>query len=59
MLQDQVATYATILEDYSATTKDTITAKQKDINREFIPVIEQAMQNAYDVCVVEHGKNLC
>ncbi|KAK4694636.1 hypothetical protein P7C71_g2978, partial [Lecanoromycetidae sp. Uapishka_2] len=55
MLQNQVATYETTLKDYSATTKDNITAKQKDLNREFTPVIEQAMQNAYEVCVEERG----
>jgi len=58
MLQHQVSTYETTLKDYSAATKDTINASQKDINREFTPVVEQAMQDAYDVCVAEHGKFL-
>lgn len=57
MLQHQVSTYETTLKDYSAITRDTITAKQKDINRGFIPVIEQTMQSAYDICVAERGKS--
>ena len=55
-LYNQVATNETTLKDLSSAMRDYIVANQKDINREFVFVIEQAMQGAYDICVAEHGK---
>ena len=59
MLQQQVSVYETILKDLSTTAKDTINTHQKEINREFTPVIERAMQTAYQQCVDERGKSPC
>ena len=56
MLQQQVSVYETILKDLSTTVKDTISTNQKEINREFTPVIEHAMQTAYEQCVEERGE---
>lgn len=55
MLQQQVGNYENLLKDLSATVKDTINANQKEINREFVPVIEQVMAAAYEACVDERG----
>lgn len=55
MLQHQISTYESILKDLSNSAKDTINTKQKDINREFVPVIERAMIMAYEQCVNESG----
>ena len=43
MLEHQISTYESILKDLSASTKDTINTYQRDINREFTPVIESAV----------------
>ena len=59
MLQQQVGNYESILKDLSAAVKDTINTNQKEINREFVPVIEQAMAAAYEACVEERGKPRC
>lgn len=56
MLQQQVGNYENILKDFSTNVKDTINTNQKEINRQFVPVIEQAMADAYDACVNERGK---
>ena len=55
MLQQQLSVYANIFKDLSATTRETISTQQKEINREFTPVIERAMVEAYDTCTAEHG----
>ena len=59
MLQQQVGNYESILKDLSTAVKDTINTNQKEINREFVPVIEQAMAAAYEACVEERGKPRC
>ena len=59
MLQQQVGNYESILKDLSTAVKDTINTNQKEINREFVPVIEQAMAAAYEACVEERGKSRC
>lgn len=43
MLENQVSAYESILKDLSNAMKEQINATQRDINREFTPVIEQAM----------------
>lgn len=55
MLSHQVATYESIFKDLSSTIKDTIIAQQKEINREFVPIIGQHMEFAYDGCTNESG----
>ena len=56
MLQQQVSVYETILKDLSMMAKDIISTAQKDINRDFAPIIERAMLPAYEQCVNECGK---
>ena len=56
MLEEQLKVYDDIFKDLTTTTRDSINAQQKDINREFIPVIERAMGGGYDACVAERGK---
>lgn len=58
MLQQQLGVYETILKDLTGTVKDTINNGQKEINREFTPVIARAMIAAYEACVNESGKNI-
>lgn len=55
ILQQQLAVYENIIKDLASTVKGNITTAQKDINREFTPVIERAMTAAYDACVAEAG----
>ncbi|KAL2048436.1 hypothetical protein N7G274_000348 [Stereocaulon virgatum] len=55
MLQQQLSVYETVLKDLSTMAKDMINTHQKEINREFTPVIERAMQTAYQECVDERG----
>lgn len=59
MLQQQVVNYENLLKDLSTSVKDSINTNQKEINREFVPVIEQAMEAAYEQCVAERGKLPC
>ena len=59
MLQQQIGNYESILKDLSTAVKDTINTNQKEINREFVPVIEQAMAAAYEACVEERGEPRC
>lgn len=56
MLEQQVGNYESLLKDLSTTAKETINTNQKEINRQFVPVIEQAMLAAYEACVEERGK---
>lgn len=56
MLQQQLGVYETILKDLTGTVKDTVNSGQKEINREFAPVIARAMIAAYEACVNESGK---
>jgi hypothetical protein len=55
MLKQQLPIYKETLKDASSTAKDQITAKQKDINREFVPRITDNMLSVYDTCVNESG----
>ena len=56
LLSQQTTVYEDILKDLATSTKDKIVAKQKDINREFVPVIERHMFDAYDWCQQEVGE---
>ena len=55
ILNQQVDVYIRILKDLASTAKDMISSKQKDINREFVPIITKHMNDAYDGCVAEYG----
>jgi hypothetical protein len=55
MLKQQLPVYKETLKDASSTTKEQITAKQKDINREFVPRITSNMLSVYDTCINESG----
>lgn len=56
MLQQQLGVYETILKDLTGTVKNTVNSGQKEINREFAPVIARAMIAAYEACASESGK---
>jgi len=56
MLQQQLRVYEEIFKDLANTVRETINTQQKDINREFIPVITAAMEPAYNACVEENGR---
>lgn len=58
VLQQQLGVYETILKDLTSTVKDTINEKQKEINREFTPIISRAMIAAYETCTNESGKKV-
>ena len=58
MLHQQLTVYENIIKDLANTIKGNINTTQKDINREFTPVIERAMTAAYDACVAEAGMYL-
>ncbi|ROW04317.1 hypothetical protein VSDG_00871 [Cytospora chrysosperma] len=55
MLNQQVRVYTAAMEAAPAALRTAITERQRDANREFTPVIQQAMQHAYDVCTAERG----
>ncbi|KAL8688345.1 MAG: hypothetical protein Q9224_004906 [Gallowayella concinna] len=55
MLSHQITAYEQVLKDAAASTKDVIITRQKDINREFAPVIERAMIPSYEWCEAERG----
>ncbi|KAL8835488.1 MAG: hypothetical protein Q9170_003290 [Blastenia crenularia] len=55
MLLHQLTVYEQILKDLASSTKDMVIAAQKDINREFVPVIQGAMQPSYTWCAEESG----
>ncbi|KAL9601801.1 MAG: hypothetical protein Q9219_002291 [cf. Caloplaca sp. 3 TL-2023] len=55
MLSHQILVYEQILKDAAASEKNAIISTQKDINREFVPVIENAMTPSYSWCNAESG----
>lgn len=55
-LQQQLGVYETILKDLTGALKETINNSQKEINREFTPVVATAMEAAYQACIDEHGR---
>ena len=54
-LKQQLEVYESILKDVSIMAKEMISSYQKEINREFVPVIQRAMVPAYEACVAECG----
>ena len=55
VLSQQIVVYENLLKDSTNSAKDLVSTRQKDINREFVPVITSAMQYAYEACVEAHG----
>ncbi|KAL8853712.1 MAG: hypothetical protein Q9221_001523 [Calogaya cf. arnoldii] len=55
MLSHQMSVYEQVMKDAAASTKDMIITRQKDINREFTPVLEGIMQPSYEWCEAERG----
>ena len=55
MLSHQITVYEQIFKDLAASEKDAIVTVQKDINREFTPVIERVMIPSYEGCAAESG----
>ncbi|KAL8899294.1 MAG: hypothetical protein Q9207_006271 [Kuettlingeria erythrocarpa] len=55
MLSHQITTYEQIFKDVAAGERDAIMTLQKDINREFTPVIERNMTPSYEGCTAECG----
>jgi len=56
MLRNQLQAYREVIKDASNKTKNEISARQKDINREFVPVITLNMLPAYQHCTEERGQ---
>ena len=55
MLSHQISVYEQVMKDAATSTKDMIMTAQKDMNREFIPVLERVMQPSYEWCEAERG----
>ena len=54
-LRMQLETYEHTFKDLATATIEVINTQQKDINREFVPVIGRAMVAGYDACANESG----
>ena len=54
-LKLQLEVYENILKDISNVAKEMINSNQKETNRAFVPVIQEAMVPAYEACVAECG----
>lgn len=55
MLSQQLRMQAAALSGMNIPFKAVVTDKQRDANREFTPIIQQAMQQGYTICVDEQG----
>lgn len=55
VLKQQLPTYKDSFRDLSVLAQAQITNRQKDINREFVPVVAEAMKQVYDDCENERG----
>lgn len=56
MLQRQLCAAIRFVDAAPADLRREISSQQREANRRFVPVIQQAMQHAYDICVAEAGK---
>ncbi|KAL8765481.1 MAG: hypothetical protein Q9209_007452 [Squamulea sp. 1 TL-2023] len=54
-LQNSLSVYNGIFKDHAGVVKDNICAAQRDINRKFVPVIQEALGRAYTACMEERG----
>ena len=55
MLKQQLPNYKDSMKDLSTAAQAQIAARQKDINREFVPVVAETMKQAYNDCENESG----
>jgi hypothetical protein len=55
ILKQSIPGYKETLKDAVAISRNAITERQRDINREFVPVIAEHMLDAYEGCVAECG----
>jgi hypothetical protein len=55
MVHSQLSAWERGFHDFATVTRDEMLNQQKDINREFEPVIEEAMTLGYEICVAERG----
>ncbi|KAI9789949.1 MAG: hypothetical protein M1835_001330 [Candelina submexicana] len=55
VLKQQLQVYESIFKDMGTEMVETINAQQREINREFTPVIAAAMLTAYETCTAEGG----
>jgi hypothetical protein len=55
ILQQSIPAYKEIFKDAANVARENLTGRQRDINREFTPVITEYMLDAYADCVAEHG----
>ena len=55
LLDSQLQNYENIFAELSQAAKKTLDESQRNINREFVPRIKEAMLRAYQACVDEHG----
>ena len=55
MLEQQISVHDHILKDLANTVRDGVNAAQKEINRAFIPAIQEAVGPAYETCTDESG----
>ena len=58
MLQQQLGNYEEIFANTANSVKENMNKVQQDINRDFTPVIKDAMTGGYDRCTQESGKKL-
>lgn len=58
MLQQQLGVYESLLKDLMNIVKDVINNCQKDINREFTPIVADHMIPAYEECTNESGNGV-
>ena len=56
ILQQQLGVYESLLKDLMNIVKEVINTCQKDINREFTPIVADHMIPAYEGCTQESGK---
>jgi hypothetical protein len=57
MLSQQLHIYESMFKDIVGVALEAITSEQREINREFTPVIAAAMEDAYVACTNENGKS--
>ena len=55
VLKQQLPTYKDTMKDLSTAAQTQIATRQKDINREFVPVVAEAMKEVYNDCENESG----
>ena len=55
LLQRQIGGFSTILKAHATTVQEAIRSEQKNINREFVPVIQKALIPVYAACAKDHG----